>query len=87
MRRESRPSRTRSRLLKVAMIRRSLRKDSLSLREESELSRLEEPLKLRLAKSKTESMTLFAPPELLLLRESFPEEEPLCFTHQKDCKN
>ncbi len=69
MSREPKSSRSKSRSLKAAMIKKNSKRDWLNFKEALELSRLEEPVKFKLAKSKTESLMPFAPPELPSLRE------------------
>jgi hypothetical protein len=61
------------------MIKKSYKKDLLNSEEELVSSKLEEPVKLKLEKSKTELPMLFVPPELLSKKDLLLEEDVLYF--------
>ena len=76
--------RDKSRSLSPITTRKNLKKDWPSSRAELDLSRLEVDQKLKLAKSRTELLTLFAPPKQPSLKVLFQEVEQPFFTLQKN---
>lgn len=87
MKRESTSSRDKSRSPSPITTRKSSRKDWPNSEVESDLSRLEVDLKSKLAKSRTELLTLFAPLKQPLLKVLSQEVEQLFFTLQKNSIN
>lgn len=78
--------RNKSKLLRAATIKKNLKSDWQSSKEESESSKLEEAVKLKWVKSKIELLMPFAPLKLLFLKELFPEEVSLSYMLQKAYK-
>lgn len=81
--RELSKSKTKSKTLPVVTTRKSSKRDLLNFKEELESSKLEEPLKLKSKKLRTESPTLLTPQRLLLMRVLLLEVDVLSCTPLK----
>ena len=75
MKKELKLFKNKSKSLRAVTIKKNLKKDLPNLKEVSESLKSEEEVKLKSAKSKIESLMLFAQLKPLCPKVSFPEEE------------